>query len=518
MTKLRNDRRIKRGPAGAAAALRPLAALALVSAGVPALADTAPPTHLAPAAAKTWTLAEVLAQTYENNPDLKVARDQLRAADAGVPLARADGLPSLQAAAGFNRYLSAGSTVIVGPTDQLALTGSLSVPIYQGGKVANAVSAAKQRVVASRHDLEAVEGNVFSQAVAAYVGVIHDEAVVDINQQNVDALAQTLKGNTIRYEKGELTRTDVAQSRDRLEQAKALLLQAQVTLDASREHFARITGVAPDTLGAPQPLVGLPLSADDAVQTALQTNPDLQSASAKSRAAHFDTRGAASARLPRVSGVGSYEYDDYMGTYGQAAGLASQYSQHQRVAVVGAQVTVPLYQGGRPSALVRQAEAQESASLDTVDSVTRAVQETTRAAFYAWRTSESIIKASETAVASAEAAVVGVREGNKLGAYTIIDVLNAEQEVLVTKVQLVTARRDAYIAAFNLLTAMGQARASNLGIEPADIYDPLAHYRQVADTVWDWSSDPAPLSLVKPAKPVPVQDGELRAKPSGPTP
>lgn len=495
--------------AGAAAAVA--CALAFASSGSAHAQEARP---LAPAPAPQATLVDALSLAYERNPDLNAARAQLRGTDAGVPLARAPGLPSLQAAASFNHLLDPGKNNTTAPENQFVGSGSFSVPLYAGGTIANAVSAAKQRVVSGRYDLESVETSVFAQVVAAYLSVIRDEAVVGLNQKNVDALGTNLKATDARFQKGDLTKTDVAQSNQRLEQARAQLVSAQIALAASRERFVRLVGAEPGVLAPPQPLTGLPASAEDAINVALRSNPDLLSADAKVRAARYDTRSANGLRLPRLAAVGSVQYLNYFnslgGPYAAACSSAGSCFQEDRNASVGAQMTIPLFQGGGPAAQVRQAQARESAALENENGVNRAVVETTRSAFYAWRASSSVIAASENAVASAEQALTGVRAENKIGTRTIIDLLNAEQELLSTQVQLVSARRDAYIAAFNLLAAMGQAQARNLGIDTDRLYDPTAHYKRIAGSIWDWGSDPAPIAQSTTTTIVPVQDGLLR--------
>lgn len=475
----------------------------------------------APTQAGQVTLLDALTQAYERNPDLLAARAQLRATDEQVGIVRAQGLPSLQGAAQFNHTLNPGLNNPVTPENQFTASGTASLPIYMGGTVGNAISAAKQRVIAGRHDVDAEESGVFTQVVSAYLAVIHDEAVVRLNASNLDALGVNLKATDARFQKGDLTKTDVAQSNQRLEQARAQLFQAQVTLNASRERYVRLVGVAPGVLAPPQPLTGLPMGIDEAIDVALRNNPDLLSADVKARAAHYDTRAARGTRLPRITGYGSIQYNNYFGGYGGVnSNQLCQVSptsflpcfpyQQEHTASVGAQMTIPLYQGGGPAAQVRQAQAKESAALETANGVNRAVIENTRAAYYAWRASSSIIASSEAAVASAEQSLTGVRAENKIGTRTILDVLNAEQELLSAQVQLVSARRDAYVAAFSLLAAMGEATARNVGIDSSQIYDSTAHYRRVGGSIWDWGSDPAPVAQSTTTRIVPVQDGLLR--------
>jgi outer membrane protein len=67
--------------------------------------------------------------------------------------------------------------------------------------------------------------------------------------------------------------------------------------------------------------------------------------------------------------------------------------------------------------------------------------------------------------------------------------------LLNSQVALVTARRDAYVAGFSLLNAMGQAEARDLNLDGGALYDPLANYRRVSHAASDWANDPTPRAV-----------------------
>jgi outer membrane protein len=462
----------------------------------------------APCPAHADDLMDALAKAYATNPDIQEARARTRAQDEGVQIARAPGLPSLQATGRFNRSLLVGINNTTLPTRTLSGEVDASLPIYAGGAIRNATNAAKERVYASRKDLTSTESAVFANVVQAYMGVIHDEAVVQLNQKNVDALQVNLKATTARFEHGDLTRTDVAQSRERLYLASAVLQTAQVQLASSREKYVAIVGSPPGPLTPPPPLTGLPTSIEDAINIAIDNNPDLASAKLTARAYAYDAKSAKAGRSPKVQLFGNFQYDNYFDTYGGY--LVPYYSQYDKIAAVGVQVTVPIFQGGLPAAQERQADAQHSAALEHSTSIERQVVEGVRTAYISWKASNTIIAANQTAVEAAAQSLAGVRTENKIGDRTIIDILNAEQELLSAQVQLVTAQRDAYIAAFNLLTAMGRSTARDIGLD--DIYDPQVHYHKVSGSIWDWGSTTTKLPTSTTTRDVPVQTGDIGPK------
>ncbi|MDE1914561.1 MAG: TolC family outer membrane protein [Sphingomonadales bacterium] len=462
---------------------------------------SAPPAH-------ADDLLQALAKAYASNPDIQEARARTRAQDEGVQIARAPGLPSLQAVGRFSRSLLVGTNNTTLPTRTLSGEVDASVPVYEGGAIRNATLAAKQRVYASRKDLTSTESAVFANVVQVYLGVIHDETVVQLNRKNVEALEINLKATTARFQRGDLTRTDVAQSRERLSLAKAVLQTAQVQLAASREKYVAIVGSEPVALSQPPGLTGLPASVADAINIAIDNNPDLASAKLTATAYAYDAKVAKAGRAPKVQLFGNFQYDNYFDTYGGY--LVPYYSQYDKIAAVGVQVTVPIFQGGLPAAQQRQADAERGAALEHATSVERQVIQGVRSAFLQWRASNGIIAANQSAVEAAGQSLAGVRTENKIGDRTIIDILNAEQELLSAQVQLVSAQRDAYIAAFNLLTAMGRSTAGDLGL--TDLYDPQVHYHAVSGSIWDWGATNTRHPVATSTRQIPAQTGEIGPK------
>ncbi|MEW4449370.1 TolC family outer membrane protein [Qipengyuania sp. JC766] len=456
----------------------------------------------AQAPAQADTLREALLAAYENNPTLEGARAQQRAVDENVPIARADGLPTVNANGTATEFIEQSSTSFFTPDRAVNAGLDLSVPIYSGGAVKNAVRAAEQRVEAGRADLRATESALFSQVVAAYMDVIRAEALVGLNANQVEVLRINLEATQDRFEIGDLTRTDIAQSQSRLALAESDLRSAQSNLIGARETYVQLVGEAPDDLQPPPPLPGLPASPDMAVDVALEENPDLIAARDRADAAGFDIDVAGAGRLPRVSVFTGYDYQNFLGSVPDglldpddpnSPLIASP--QTSNAAQVGVQVSIPIFQGGRPAALERQAQARASQALEQVIAAERDVIAQVRASFASYRASLAIIESSQVAVEAAELGLEGVRAENSIGNRTILDVLNAEQELLTARVQLVTARRNAYVAGFTLLAAMGKAEARDLGLtDEGVLYDPVVNYDRVRNNIWDWSRDPDPVT------------------------
>ena len=451
-------------------------------------------------------LREALVMAYNTNPALQGARAQQRGVDEGVPIARSAGLPSLSGTATYNEFLKKSANSFTSPDRVFSTDATLSVPIYSGGAVKNSLRAAKTRVEAGQADLRATESGVFSQVVAAYMDVLLGQAVVGLNRTNIERLDVNLRATKDRFEIGDLTRTDVAQSQSRLALARSDARTSEANLIAARERYIQIVGKAPVDLQSPPPLTGLPASTDEAVQFALDHNPDLIAARHRSKAAGFDSNAAGAGRMPRVSIFTSGDYTDYMGTL---AGGSAAFAQSETTAQAGIRATIPLFQGGLPAAQQRRAQAFEGAALEQEIGIEREVIATVRSAYASWKASSDVIASSQTAVDAATLSLEGVRAENTVGNRTILNILDAEQELLRAEVQLVTARRNAYVAGFNLLAAMGKAEAQDLGLDGGVLYDPAANYNRVKNAIWDWSRDPDPKPVSTRTVDTVPQDGSI---------
>ena len=431
------------------------------------------------------TLRDALVSAYHTNPTLTGQRETLRATDSTVAIAKAAGRPQVSATVGLNRTLSQSGLLISGGKGPTLSAGvDLSYPLFNGGAVKNSVRAAETRVEAGRATLRAVEGDVFTQAVAAYMDVIRDRAIVELNQNNVRVLETNLQATQDRFQIGDLTRTDVAQSEARLQLGRSLLATTQGRLTGSEATYREVIGHAPGQLAPPPPLPPLPATADEAVRIALANNPDLIATSRQAIAAGYDVNIARAGRLPTLSGVLSETYVNNL------AGNNSPFPNRGNETTAGLSARVPIFQGGLPAARIRQAQALQGEVLERVVGTERAVVQIARAAFATYEAAQRAIQANTVAVQANELALEGNRAEQSVGTRTIIEVLNAEQELLNSQVALVTAKRDAYVAGFQLLNAMGQAEAQDLGLDGGPLYDPLGNYRRVANNWNDWASDP----------------------------
>jgi outer membrane protein len=448
------------------------------------------------------TLREALVKAYVSNPTLAAARAGQRANDENVPIARSRGLPAADVTASLNEnLLTAG---IGSPSRSLSGQIGTSVPLYTGGAVRNTVGAADARVQSGQASLRSTESDLFTNVVAAYVDVLRDSAIVGLNRNQVKVLRTNLEATKDRFEVGDLTRTDVAQSEARLALAQSQLEGAEAQLISSKERYILHVGSPPENLQQPPALPNLPATPDAAVNRALDDNPALAAAKKASDASRFDVATARASRLPKVSGIGNLSETDYLGSSRVLSGGAS--------AAVGIRASFPLFQGGAAAAQIRQAQARSGQSMEQVIATERGIVAQSRSAYASWQAAKAVIASSQKAVSANTLSLEGVRAENSVGNRSILDILNAEQELLNSKVQLVSAQRNEYVAGFALLASMGDAEARDLGLDGGAFYDPQINYDRVKKIIWDWTNDPAPTALSSRTVDTPAQNADNGVK------
>jgi outer membrane protein len=470
-------------PGAASATQLPTPTAAQVSTPGPSISRGIPPALVGP----PQSLRGALEQTYRTNPTLMAQREQLRVLDESVAVARSGLRPQVSGTVGLNQDLL---TTDAGEGRSLSLGLSVSYPLFNAGRVRNSIRAADIRVLAGRADLRGTEADVFTDAVGSYMDVIRDRSIVELNENQVRVLQTNLQATRDRFEIGDLTRTDVAQSEARLSLAQSSLATAEGRLRSSEESYRRVVGLAPGELDPPPALPRLPATPDEAEDVSLENNPDLIAIAEQVRAAGYDVEVLRADRLPTVNAVGSGSYLNRLGSADEQFGANSGVPNDTTSIGIGVSARVPIYQGGLVAARVRQAQATQSRLLEQAIESERLVVARVRAAFSTYRASLEAIRSNEVAVAANQLALEGTRAEQTVGTRNVLDVLNAEQELLNSQVQLVTARRDAYVAGFQLLNAMGQAEADDLGLDGGALYNPLVHYATIHGRASDWSDDP----------------------------
>ena len=457
-------------------ALASVAAIAVLSGlGSPAWADT---------------LQEALALAYRTNPSILAQRANQRALDETIVQARAGLRPSVDLTAGAEYSFSQNgggstqvdtngdgvpdTTVNVPASNNDSATGSASVglsqTIWSGGRIGHGITAAEANILAGRENLRDIEQTVLASVIQAYADVIRDVEILRVRQSNLGVLRRQLDEASARFEVGEITRTDVAQSEARLAQSEADLANAQAQLSVSRATYAAVVGQAPGDLAPMPTLPNLPTDFDSALNVALTDNPGIRSAAYSLRAAEANVAAAKAEFLP-------------------SARLSSSYggsSDLNRIADIvdntafraGVTLSVPLFTGGLNGSRVAQALERANVAQINVEGERRTTLQTVSSAYAQSISARSTLAAGQEAVRAATVAAEGVRQEAQVGLRTTLDVLNQELELRSAEVTLATARRNEYVAQANLLAAMGRLEGPDLDAS-LSVYDPAENYNRV---------------------------------------
>lgn len=415
------------------------------------------------------TFTDALEATYQNNPEIKGERDRQMATDEGVALAVSNFRPTI--GLGYERGKE--STQINGVDndgDYEDKNLTLNQPLFRGGSTIADYQAAKQRVRSGQYQLSGVEQRVLLDAISAYMDVVANSAILELSRNNQDVLGSQLKASQERFDVGEVTRTDVAQSEARLSNAKTEVIAAEGRLISSIAAFQRIIGYKPEgALTVPDKLPELPANLEEALAIAREENPQLLSSIHAAKSAKYDVRSDIGTILPQVALVGSMVRQEGTNSFG-----ASDYDQDR----IGVRVSVPLYQSGAEYARVRESKAiARQRKHESMDAQQIIEQQVTTA----WEDVETAIATIQTRddqIKAAEIALEGVRQEQEYGARTVLDVLDAEQELFVSRTNLVNAQRDRVVAAYNLALTLGQLTPRNLELKTAQ-YDPNENYHGV---------------------------------------
>lgn len=419
------------------------------------------------------TLKEAMAAAYASNPQLKAQRASLRAVDEGVSRARSGFRPTLSGSFQKSKTKNDTSTLSFDPvTDEsvstdtsdyqtMSLTARQS--IFSGFGTMSENNRAKNNVKAARANLKSVEQQVFLDTVTAYVDVLRDQATLNLNENQIQVLERQLQASRDRFRVGEITRTDVAQSEARLERSKSQRLQSVANLAASRAKYQRVVGSMPAGLAQPKGLPQLPGSIDDALEQARAGSPNVIAARFAEKAAASAIKSAKSSLLPTIGVQASITKSE--------AGAGDINYNPRTAKTIGVQVNVPLYSGGASYSDIRRAKAQRSQAMMNIEQAERIAVEN---AFVAWdrlRAANAQIVSSNAQVRANEIALEGVRQEASVGSRTTLDVLNADQELLDARVNLIRAQRDEFVAAYGLKAAVGGLNASDLALG-VELYDP----------------------------------------------
>jgi outer membrane protein len=425
------------------------------------------------------TLKQALAAAYKFNPRLDAARATQRAVDEEVPRALSGYRPSVNGSAdtSYEKQITDGRNFHTNTdSNPRGYTVGAVQPLFRGFRTVNAVNAAEATARAGWETLRTTEALVLLDVVTAYGDVVRDTAIVRLRENNVTVLTRDLRATQDRFNVGEVTRTDVAQAQARRAAAVAALDLARANLKTSRAFFERVVGHPPSHLVEAKPTNLIARTVGENVEISARESPVVVSALYREQAARFAVDVIRGELLPTVQLEANYtkRYDPSINI------------DETETTLVTGRVTVPFYTGGEVQARVRQAKHTHVQRLQEIEQARSEVQERVVTAWSQLEAAKAAAESDTTAVNANRIALAGVREEERVGQRTLLDVLNAEQELLNSEVNLVTDQRNVLVASYAVLSVIGRLNAQELGTANL-VYDPEAHYHDVRRKWFDIS-------------------------------
>ena len=421
------------------------------------------------------SLTAAMVSAYENNPTLNAARAALRATDENLAQAKGGYRPRVVASGDYGVATSSvdpvGGDRFHTGSNPAGVSITVTQDLFRGFRTRNAIKGAKSAIFAGREGLINEEQNTLLSAVEAYMNVVRDSAVVNLNVQNLSVLREQLRSVQDRFDVGEVTRTDVAQSEAGVQQAISQLLEAESNLAASQASYRQVVGRNPNRLSYPKSFpLPLPKNLKTALASALSEHPAIKSSEHGVEAAEYNVKTITGELLPTISLEASATRRWESSSSVQVADSAS---------LVG-RLTIPIYQQGVVSSRVRQAKQTRSQRRLEADATRDQVRAAVVSAWAGLDAARGQEIADQAQINAAELALSGVREEERVGQRTILDVLDAQQNVLSARVNLTSTQRNKVVAAYSLLSAMGRLTARSLGLSVRE-YSPEVHTEAIKD-------------------------------------
>ena len=420
------------------------------------------------------TISGALAKAYVFSPDLNVARASTRAIDENIARAISGYRPTITATADVG--LSRQERDSNGPQPATSLSTTprgyglqIQQNVWNGNRTINSVRQADSQVLQSREQMRLSEQTLLNNAAAAYMDVLRDTAILNLRRNNVEVLQQQLRQTRERFNVGEVTRTDVAQSEAALAEGNSQVIVAQSNLQTRLANYRQFIGEPPRSLSPAQPLVRLvPANLNAAIGFSQKNHPQIQAALHNVDATALAVRIAEGQLYPTVNLTGSYSQRWDAQTPGLNTNTAS----------LVASLNIPIYEGGAVYALVRQTKEQMGQARLQADLAREQVRAQVVSAWGVWQNVTPLLESAQARVRAEEIALNGVREEARVGQRTTLDVLNAQQRLLAARSDIVSVQRERVVSSYSLLSSVGDLNARRLGLAVQN-YDPTIHLEQV---------------------------------------
>ncbi|MDB4838415.1 TolC family outer membrane protein [Amylibacter sp.] len=395
-----------------------------------------------PVSAKETNLKSTLEATYNNNFLIAQQREKILKYNESVTQQLSVKKPDLSANLSQNLDESNGKY-----NNSANIT--IKQLLYDGGQSSNLVDAAKYTVFAERELLIKAEQDNLLKAITVYMDLRQAQANLELAENNIKVIEEQLRAANNRFEVGEVTRTDVSQTKARLALAVSNVETRKAILSGKSASYLLVVGENHGNLSTPPKHPEIPNTFSKAEKIAIENHPRILAARLQLKVSEY--------RIDASRGIFS---PTIVGSITSKTGTSISSSTGATI-----QATIPLFNSGNLRSKKRAAVFDKKISKHALDIALLTTRSNLQIYHSSWLAAVAAIKASKSQIEASQIAFEGMREESKLGSRTTLDVLDAEQELLSARSNLVTALRDEQVQAYNVLSEMGQLTTSNLGLE-----------------------------------------------------
>ena len=416
-------------------------------------------------------LSNSLQKLYIFNPKLKYERKNLMVKDELMPMALSEFRPEIRGyyqkgkidtnSQGFNIT----SDGIRTETNKGVV---VSQSIFEGGSSLSKIKVAKNEILSQRSNLKNVEQEVFLEAIKLYADLATEKSNLKVKEKNVEVLKRQLELTKEQFEIGEVTLTDVSISEARFTLAESELMESLNIINSIKAKYLSIFGVSPTNPEIIIPLEEKQFDEEDLIAEGKNNNPKIRSVEFTLASLKNEISSLKRKRLPSLKLEAEAKINQgYFRT-----------DSEREVLSAFAKVDIPIYQSGMASSKIREAKEklfaqQELLKLET-ENLTASIVSSKSSYDYSF----SRIIAYKKQIESNKIYLDGLKQEFQLGERTTLDVLDGEQELLESELDLIKAYKDYFISYYEVMFFIGKLNAKDLSLN-VEIFDDEKNYNKV---------------------------------------
>lgn len=416
-------------------------------------------------------LLNALSSTYIENPILKQERNNLYKVDELMPQALSNFRPKID---GFynkgkvDTAISGSNFIQDGVRTETSKGITIKQPIFKGGSNLSKIDEAGNKIFSQRYFLKQIEQEILITAIKVYSKLTSEQSRLKLREKNVEFLKKNLESVTSQFEIGELTLTDVSIAKSRLLLSESDLINTRSKIRAISEEYRSIVGIAPvkPTLFFNFP--DLKKKIDEIIKISINNNPELKSIYHSIEGMKKNISALKRSKLPSIEIEAQLRKD---------SGYFKSDSSREVMSAF-ANIDIPLYQSGIASSKIRESKKMLESNKEFLKSKISELKFKVVDSWSIYETSLLKIGAYTEQIKANQNFLEGLNQELFLGERTVLEILDGEQELIESELNLVIANEEYFNSYFMLLSHMGNLNAQYLGL-PVEIFDETKNYNEV---------------------------------------